>query len=94
MFTLPQNTIAYLLKEPINMRYGMFRLQEVIAQLMQHPMPRGTFYFFINKGHSLLKAVWFDVPANTDRQQRGGASDPPAGGGETQQPVYRLAGGE
>ncbi len=60
MFTLPQNTIAYLLKEPIDMRYGMFRLQGVIAQLMQQPMPRGAFYFFINKGHSLLKAVWFD----------------------------------
>ena len=41
-------------------RYGMFRLQGVIAQLMQQPMPRGAFYFFINKGHSLLKAVWFD----------------------------------
>ena len=49
MFTLPQNTIAYLLKEPIDMRYGMFRLQGVIAQLMQQPMPRGDFYFFINK---------------------------------------------
>ena len=42
MFTLPQNTIAYLLKEPIDMRYGMFRLQGVIAQLMQQPMPRGA----------------------------------------------------
>ena len=41
-------------------RYGMFRLQGVIAQLMQQPMPRGAFYFFINKGYSLLKAVWFD----------------------------------
>lgn len=60
MFTWPQNTIAYLLKEPIDMRYGMFRLQGVIAQLMQQPMPRGAFCFFINKGHSLLKAVWFD----------------------------------
>ena len=58
MFTLPQNTIAYLIKEPIDMRYGMFRLQGVIAQLMQQPMPRGAFYFFINRGHSLLKAVW------------------------------------
>ena len=53
---MPQNTIAYLLKEPIDMRFGMFRRQGVIAQLM----PRGAFYFFINKGHSLLKAVWFD----------------------------------
>ena len=59
MFTLPQNTIAYLLKEPIDMRYGMFRLLGVIAQLMQQPMPRGAFYFFINKGHSLLMAVRF-----------------------------------
>ena len=57
---MPQNTIAYLLKEPIDMRYGMFRLQGVIAQLMRQPMPRGAFYFFTNKGHSLLKAVWFD----------------------------------
>ena len=56
----PQTTIAYLLKEPIDMRYGMFRLQGVIAQLMQQPMPRGALRFFINKGHSLLKAVWFD----------------------------------
>ncbi len=60
MLTLAHSTIAYLLKEPIDMRYGMFRLQGVIAQLMQQPMPRGAFYFFINKGHSLLKAVWFD----------------------------------
>ena len=60
MFTLPQTTIAYLLKEPIDMRYGMFRLQGVIAQLMQQPIPRGALRFFINKGHSLLKAVWFD----------------------------------
>ena len=56
-FTLPQNTIAYLLKDPIAMRYSMFRLQGVIAQLMQRPMPRGAFHFFINKGHSLLMGV-------------------------------------
>ena len=60
MFTMPQNTIAYLHKEPIDMRYGMFRLQGVIARQLREPMPRGAFYFFINKGHSLLKAVWFD----------------------------------
>ena len=60
MFTMPQNTIAYLHKEPIDMRYGMFRLQGVIARQRCEPMPRGAFYFFINKGHSLLKAVWFD----------------------------------
>ena len=27
---------------------------------MQQHMPRGAFYFFINKEYSLLKAVWFD----------------------------------
>ena len=57
---MPQNTIAYLHKEPIDMRYGMFRLQGVIARQLREPMPRGAFYFFINKGLSLLKAVWFD----------------------------------
>lgn len=50
MFTLPQNTIAYLLKEPIDMRYGMFRLQGVIAQLMQQPMPRALSTFSPIKG--------------------------------------------
>ena len=30
------------------MRYGMFRLQGVIAQLMQQPMPRGVFCFSAN----------------------------------------------
>ncbi len=42
------------------MRLGMFRLQGVIARMLKSPMPRGAFYFFINKNHSLLKAVWFD----------------------------------
>ena len=64
MFTMPQNTIAYLHKEPIDMRYGMFRLQGVIARQMREPMPRGAFYFFINKGHSLLKAVWTESSLN------------------------------
>ncbi len=60
MFTLPHNTIAYLYKTPIDMRYGMFRLQGVISEQLERPLPRGAFYFFVNRGHSLLKAVWFD----------------------------------
>ncbi len=60
MFSLPHNTVVYLYKEPIDMRLGMFRLQGVIARMLEKPMPRGAFYFFINKNHSLLKAVWFD----------------------------------
>ena len=50
MFTLPQNAIAYLLKESIDMRYGMFRLRGVSAQLMQRPMPRGSFCFSSTEG--------------------------------------------
>ena len=60
MFTLPQNTIAYLYKEAIDMRLGMFRLQGVIAEQMNRPMHKGFFYLFINRPHNLLKAVWFD----------------------------------
>ena len=59
MFTLPHNTIAYLYKEAIDMRLGMFRLQGVIAEQLCQPMVRGSF-LFINKPHTLLKAVWFD----------------------------------
>ena len=60
MFTLPHNTIAYLYKEAIDMRLGMFRLQGVIAQQLSQPMAKGCFFLFINKPHTLLKAVWFD----------------------------------
>lgn len=60
MFTLPHNTIAYLYKEAIDMRLGMFRLQGVIAEQLSQPMVRGSFFLFINKPHTLLKAVWFD----------------------------------
>ncbi len=60
MFSLPHNTVAYLYRTPIDMRYGMFRLKGVIARQLESAMPRGSFYFFINRGHSLLKAVWFD----------------------------------
>ncbi len=60
MFSLPHNTVAYLYRTPIDMRYGMFRLQGVIARQLESDMPRGSFYFFINRGHSLLKCVWFD----------------------------------
>ncbi len=60
MFSLPHNTVAYLYRTPVDMRYGMFRLQGVIAQQLQRDMPQGAFYFFVNRGHSLLKAVWFD----------------------------------
>ena len=60
MFTLPHNTIAYLYKEAIDMRLGMFRLQGVIAEQHCQPMAKGGFFLFINKPHTLLKAVWFD----------------------------------
>lgn len=60
MFTLPHNTIAYLYKEAIDMRLGMFRLQGVIAQQLSQPMAKGCFFLFINKPRTLLKAVWFD----------------------------------
>lgn len=60
MFTLPHNTIAYLYKEAIDMRLGMFRLQGVIAEQLSQPMVRGSFFLFINKPPTLLKAVWFD----------------------------------
>ena len=60
MFTLLHNTIAYLYKEAIDMRLGMFRLQGVIAEQLSQPMVKGSFFLFINKPHTLLKAVWFD----------------------------------
>lgn len=60
MFTLPHNTIAYLYKDAIDMRLGMFRLQGVIADQLNQPMQKGSFYLFINRPHNLLKAVWFD----------------------------------
>ncbi len=60
MFTLPHNTIAYLYKEAIDMCLGMFRLRGVIAQQLSQPMAKGYFFLFINKTHTLLKAVWFD----------------------------------
>ncbi len=60
MFTFPHTTTAYLLKHPIDMRYGMFRLQGVIADMLQRPMPKDSFYFFINRSHTLLKGIWFD----------------------------------
>ena len=58
MFTLPQTTIAYLLKEPGATACSAFRGS--LLSLCSSPCPGGAFYFFINKGHSLLKAVWFD----------------------------------
>ena len=42
MFTLPHNTIAYLYKEAIDMRLGMFRLQGVIAQQLSQPIGQGV----------------------------------------------------
>ena len=42
------------------MRLGMIRLQGVIAEQLSLPMVRGSFFLFINKPHTLLKAVWFD----------------------------------
>ena len=42
------------------MRLGMFRLLGVIAQQLSQPMAKGCFFLFINKPHTLLKAVWFD----------------------------------
>ena len=55
MFTLPHNTIAYLYKEAIDMRLGMFRLQGVIAEQLSQPMVRGSFFLFINKPQLCLK---------------------------------------
>lgn len=60
MFTLPHNTVVYLYKEVIDMRLGMFRLQGVIADQLNRAMQKGAFYIFINRSHTLLKAVWFD----------------------------------
>ena len=60
MFTLPHNTIAYLYKEAIDMCLGMFRLQGVISLQLSQPMVKDSFFLFINKPHTLLKAVWFD----------------------------------
>ena len=54
MAAWPLHTIAYLHKEPGAMARSAF---SGIAQIMQQPMPQCAFYFFINKGHSLLKAV-------------------------------------
>ncbi len=42
------------------MRLGMFRLQGIIAEQLSQPMVKGSFFLFINKPHTLLKAVWFD----------------------------------
>ncbi len=39
------------------MRYGMFRLQGVISDMLQRPMPKDSFYFFINRSHTLLKGI-------------------------------------
>lgn len=75
MLALPQNSLAYLLKEPIDIRYGMFRLKGGIAQIMQQSMPRGAFCFFINRGgHSRLQAVRFDgtgLCLSCKRQEKG-----------------------
>lgn len=60
MFTFPHNNIAYLYKEDIDMRLGIVRLQGVIAGQLNQNMQKGNFFIFINKQHTLLKAVWFD----------------------------------
>lgn len=44
MFTLPHNTVAYLYKEAIDMRLGMFRLQVVIADQLSRTMQNGDFW--------------------------------------------------
>lgn len=44
MFTLPHNTVAYLYKEAIDMRLGMFRLQVVIADQLSSTMQNGDFW--------------------------------------------------
>ncbi len=59
MFTFPHTTTAFLLKNPIDMRYGMFRLQGVIGAMLQRPMPKDSFYFSINRSHTLLKGRTF-----------------------------------
>lgn len=60
MFTLPPNTIAYLYKQPMDMRLGMSSLQGVISAYESHNLTKGAFYIFTNRPHTLLKAVWFD----------------------------------
>lgn len=60
MFTLPHNTIAYLYKQPMDMRLGMFSLQGVISAYEEHNLAKGAFYVFTNRPRTLLKAVWFD----------------------------------
>ncbi len=52
MFTLPENTIAYLLKEPIDMRYGMFRLQGALLSSCSKPCYGVLSTFSSTKGHS------------------------------------------
>ena len=44
LFTLPRNTVAYLYKEAIDMRLGMFRLQVVIADQLSSTMQNGDFW--------------------------------------------------
>ena len=85
MFTIPHNTTVYLLKDPIDMRYGMYRLQGVIAQMLRRPMPKDSFYFFINRGHSLLKGIWFDGTGQclfSKRLEKGSFSWPQSAGGD------------
>ncbi len=60
MFTFPHTTTLYLLKNPIDMRYGIFRRQRVIAEMLQRPISKDSFYLFINRSHTLLKGIWFD----------------------------------
>ena len=56
MLTLPHHTIY---KERIGMRLGMFQ-QSAITEQLHQSMVSGSFFLFINKPHTLMKAAWFD----------------------------------
>ena len=43
-----------------DMRLGMYRLQGIVDEYEGGEVQSGTIFLFTNKGHSLLKAVWFD----------------------------------
>ncbi len=96
MFSLPHNTVAYLYRTPIDIRYDMFRLQGVIADMLQRPMPKDRFYFFINRSHTLLKGIWFDGTGQClfcKRLEKGRFSWPQSAGDDDEKwlhlPFYR-----
>ena len=53
MFTLPQNTIAYLLKEPIDMRYGMFRRKHSTKTIVGRRAKIEAYVYIASEHHRL-----------------------------------------